>query len=80
MTETPKKRRACAICGKPVDPAYKPFCSKRCANLDLHRWLNGSYVIAGEPARRQFRRSRRRLRRPTRTSDKIALQFVNFLN
>lgn len=25
--------------------AYKPFCSKRCADLDLHRWLNGSYAI-----------------------------------
>jgi endogenous inhibitor of DNA gyrase (YacG/DUF329 family) len=50
MTETPKKAPSCAICGKPVDPAYKPFCSKRCANLDLHRWLNGSYVIAGESA------------------------------
>ena len=48
MTETPKKEPSCAICGKPVDPAYKPFCSKRCANVDLHRWLNGSYVIAGE--------------------------------
>ena len=40
---------ACAMCGKPVDPAYKPFCSKRCANLDLHRWLKGAYIIAGEP-------------------------------
>ena len=48
MTETPKNAPSCAICGKPVDPAYKPFCSKRCANVDLHRWLNGSYVIAGE--------------------------------
>jgi endogenous inhibitor of DNA gyrase (YacG/DUF329 family) len=53
MTGTAKedkagKAPACAICGKPVDPAYKPFCSKRCANIDLHRWLNGSYVIAGE--------------------------------
>ena len=50
MTETPQQEPSCAICGKPVDPAYKPFCSKRCANLDLHRWLNGSYVIAGELA------------------------------
>jgi endogenous inhibitor of DNA gyrase (YacG/DUF329 family) len=50
MTETPEKAPACAICGKSVDPAYKPFCSKRCANLDLHRWLNGSYVIAGDQA------------------------------
>ena len=47
MTET-QKAPACAICGKPVDPAHKPFCSKRCANVDLHRWLNGSYAIAGD--------------------------------
>jgi uncharacterized protein len=39
---------ACSMCGKPVDPAFKPFCSKRCADLDLHRWLKGSYVIAGQ--------------------------------
>jgi endogenous inhibitor of DNA gyrase (YacG/DUF329 family) len=50
MTETQKKAPTCAICGKPVDPAYKPFCSKRCANVDLHRWLKGSYVIAGDKA------------------------------
>ncbi len=49
MQEKTEQKAACAICGKPVDPAYKPFCSRRCANLDLHRWLNGSYVIAGEP-------------------------------
>ena len=39
--------RPCAICGKPVVEAYKPFCSKRCANIDLGRWLKGSYAIAG---------------------------------
>jgi endogenous inhibitor of DNA gyrase (YacG/DUF329 family) len=49
MTQPTKKQPACAMCGKPVDPAYKPFCSSRCANLDLHRWLKGAYVIAGEP-------------------------------
>ena len=43
-----EEKAACAMCGKPVDPAYKPFCSKRCANLDLGRWLKGAYVIAGE--------------------------------
>ncbi len=48
MQEDAKKPPVCAICGKPVDPAYKPFCSKRCADIDLHRWLKGSYVIAGE--------------------------------
>jgi endogenous inhibitor of DNA gyrase (YacG/DUF329 family) len=43
-----KQVASCSMCGKPVDPAYKPFCSKRCANLDLHRWMKGSYVIAGQ--------------------------------
>ena len=38
---------ACAICGKPVDVRFKPFCSKRCADVDLNRWLSGRYVIPG---------------------------------
>ena len=38
---------ACAICGKPRDPRYDPFCSKRCADVDLHRWLTGRYVVTG---------------------------------
>ena len=35
----------CPICRKPVDPGYRPFCSKRCADLDLGRWLNNGYAI-----------------------------------
>jgi uncharacterized protein len=35
----------CPICGKPRDDAYRPFCSKRCADVDLGRWLHGSYAI-----------------------------------
>ncbi|UPT64701.1 MAG: DNA gyrase inhibitor YacG [Hyphomonadaceae bacterium JAD_PAG50586_4] len=35
----------CAICGKPQDPNYRPFCSKRCADVDLNRWLSGAYAI-----------------------------------
>ena len=35
----------CPICGKPSDPAYRPFCSKRCADVDLGRWLGGRYAI-----------------------------------
>jgi len=35
----------CAICGKEQDPKYRPFCSKRCADIDLHRWLTGGYAI-----------------------------------
>jgi uncharacterized protein len=44
--ETPTER-ACPICGKSRDPRYDPFCSKRCADVDLHRWLKGSYLIPG---------------------------------
>lgn len=35
----------CPICGKPSQKQYAPFCSKRCADIDLNRWLTGSYVI-----------------------------------
>jgi endogenous inhibitor of DNA gyrase (YacG/DUF329 family) len=35
----------CPICGKPRNPDYRPFCSKRCADVDLGRWLKGSYAI-----------------------------------
>ena len=41
--------RPCAICGKPAVQRFKPFCSARCADIDLGRWLKGSYVIPGEP-------------------------------
>ena len=40
--------RKCPICGRPTVEEFKPFCSKRCADVDLNRWLSGSYVI---PAR-----------------------------
>ena len=35
----------CPMCGKPTDPAFRPFCAKRCADLDLQRWLTGRYAI-----------------------------------
>jgi endogenous inhibitor of DNA gyrase (YacG/DUF329 family) len=42
---------ACPICGKPATPDYRPFCSRRCANVDLQRWLTGAYVLdSDEPA------------------------------
>lgn len=43
----PANARRCPICGKPTSERYDPFCSKRCADVDLHRWLKGSYVIPG---------------------------------
>ena len=39
----------CPECGKETVAKYAPFCSKRCADIDLGRWLNGSYVIPGAP-------------------------------
>ena len=35
----------CPTCGKPADPKYKPFCRKRCADIDLGRWLKEGYRI-----------------------------------
>jgi endogenous inhibitor of DNA gyrase (YacG/DUF329 family) len=35
----------CPICGKEATPDYRPFCSKRCADVDLQRWLSGRYAI-----------------------------------
>jgi endogenous inhibitor of DNA gyrase (YacG/DUF329 family) len=39
---------ACPTCGKPADPKFKPFCSARCRDVDLNRWLSGVYVIPGK--------------------------------
>ena len=41
--------RPCPICGKPASGANKPFCSPRCRDVDLNRWLSGSYTIPGRP-------------------------------
>ncbi|MGV6873671.1 DNA gyrase inhibitor YacG [Pseudochelatococcus sp. B33] len=35
----------CPICGKPTELRWRPFCSRRCADIDLHRWLSGGYAI-----------------------------------
>ncbi|WP_026606183.1 DNA gyrase inhibitor YacG [Methylocapsa acidiphila] len=37
--------RPCPICGKPSVFALRPFCSKRCGDIDLHRWLSDAYAI-----------------------------------
>ncbi|MGO4871652.1 MAG: DNA gyrase inhibitor YacG [Roseiarcus sp.] len=47
-----KAQTVCVVCGRPRDPRYDPFCSRRCADVDLYRWLKGGYVIPGsEPSR-----------------------------
>ncbi len=43
--------KPCAICGQPAQLQYKPFCSKRCADVDLNRWLTGKYAIPVEEGR-----------------------------
>jgi len=39
------KPQTCPQCGKPSDPRYRPFCSKRCKDIDLGRWLNEEYRV-----------------------------------
>jgi len=39
------RRLACPICGKPVAAEFRPFCSRRCADVDLNRWLSGVYAV-----------------------------------
>ena len=46
MTDTEKIKTICPICGKPATEKYYPFCSKRCADIDLYHWLNGNYVVS----------------------------------
>jgi len=41
--------KPCPVCGKPADPKTLPFCSGRCRDVDLNRWLSGTYVIPGRP-------------------------------
>ncbi|MCQ9154727.1 DNA gyrase inhibitor YacG [Acidomonas methanolica] len=36
---------SCPICQRPSVPAFRPFCSRRCADIDLGRWFNGSYRV-----------------------------------
>jgi len=46
MNEVDNSLKAvCPICGKSTDLAHKPFCSKRCADIDLNRWLSGVYAV-----------------------------------
>ncbi len=49
-SQSGEQARPCPICGKPSVCAARPFCSKRCADIDLHHWLCGTYTI---PARQE---------------------------
>ncbi len=49
-TRDPPSQALCVICRlRPQAEKYRPFCSKRCSDVDLHRWLGGVYAIPAEP-------------------------------
>lgn len=53
-SKQPEKRAVppglkCPICGRDAVVEYRPFCSRRCADIDLSRWLKGVYAIPGTP-------------------------------
>jgi endogenous inhibitor of DNA gyrase (YacG/DUF329 family) len=39
------KKPSCPVCGRPREADFRPFCSKRCADVDLGRWFNEAYVV-----------------------------------
>ena len=39
------KYENCPICNNYSKPEYIPFCSKRCSQIDLNRWLGEKYQI-----------------------------------
>jgi uncharacterized protein len=45
MPDANPDARKCPSCGKPVSAQFRPFCSRRCADVDLHRWFSGRYAV-----------------------------------
>jgi endogenous inhibitor of DNA gyrase (YacG/DUF329 family) len=45
MSERSPATKPCSICGKPAVEKFRPFCSRRCADVDLNRWLSGVYAV-----------------------------------
>ena len=45
MSEPDLRTKACPICGKPALETFRPFCGRRCADVDLNRWLSGVYAV-----------------------------------
>jgi endogenous inhibitor of DNA gyrase (YacG/DUF329 family) len=46
---TTSRAKRCPICGKPAVAQFRAFCSRRCADVDLNRWLSGVYAVPGKP-------------------------------
>ena len=45
IVKTHSLKSACPLCQRPAEILYRPFCSRRCAQLDLGKWLTGRYAI-----------------------------------
>jgi len=45
MSERELRTKPCPFCGKPAAEPFRPFCSRRCADVDLNRWLSGVYAV-----------------------------------
>ena len=41
--------RKCPICGRPAEADHRPFCSRRCADVDLQHWFSGKYAVPAAP-------------------------------
>ncbi len=50
MAEHRQSQAKCPICGKPAVEELRPFCSRRCADVDLGRWLTGQYRVPAAAA------------------------------
>ncbi len=50
VADMPVPGLKCPVCGKDAVRRYKPFCSKRCADVDLNRWLTGVYAVETDEA------------------------------
>ena len=50
MANPAAQQQRCPICGAPTRPEARPFCSRRCADVDLGRWLRGAYRVPSEEA------------------------------
>jgi uncharacterized protein len=45
MADSTPTAAPCPICGKPLVQQFRPFCSPRCRDVDLNRWLSGRYAV-----------------------------------
>jgi len=48
MKKIAAKGKRCVLCDAAVSPDFRPFCSRRCADIDLQRWFSGAYALPVE--------------------------------